>query len=98
MQVRALFIGGNQRSQWGAGQLHSGPHASGTKQLASYRLDEDRRMIINDNRANSSLDTPLVCSPEPGNDFAEPLEQAAARAGVALQMCSRISRPLPCWL
>jgi hypothetical protein len=85
MQVRALFIGGDRD--------HNGEQVNFTAVLTppgrnNWRRigwTEDRRIIINDNRANGSLRYPLVCSPEPGNDFAEPLEKAAERAGVVLR-------------
>jgi hypothetical protein len=86
MQVRALFIAGNQgppeREQVNYTAILTPPGRNCWRRIG---WTEDRDIIIDDSRTMADLRYALVCTPEPGNDFEEPLEQAARRAGVALQ-------------
>jgi hypothetical protein len=86
MQVRALFIAGNQVPLEGE-QVNFTAILTPPGRNCWRRIGwtEDRDIIIDDSRTMADLRYALVCTPEPGNDFAEPLEQAARRAGVALQ-------------
>ena len=69
-----------------ASQFHRDPDPPGRNIWRRIGWTEDRGIIIDDGRTNGGLAVrALVCAPEPGNDFAEPLEQAARRAGVALR-------------
>jgi hypothetical protein len=86
MQVRALFIAGNQ-DPLGGEQVNFTAILTPPGRNSWRRIGwtEDRAIVIDDGRTRADLRYALVCAPEPGNDFAEPLEQAARRAGVALQ-------------
>jgi hypothetical protein len=85
MQVRALFIGGDRTQSGEQVNFTAILTPPGRNTWRRVGWTEDRSMIINDNRPGGDLRYPLVCTPEPGNDFTEPLEQAAERAGVVLQ-------------
>jgi hypothetical protein len=86
MQVRALFIAGNQDPLEGE-QVNFTAILTPPGRNVWRRIGwtEDRNIIIDDGRTTADVRYALVCAPEPGNDFAEPLEQAARRAGVALR-------------
>ncbi|WP_457090601.1 hypothetical protein [Microvirga sp. P5_D2] len=84
MQVRALFIGGDRNQNGEQVNFTAILTPPGQNNWRRIGWTEDKRIIINDNRMNGSLIYPLVCSPEPGNDFTEPVEQAAVRAGVVI--------------
>jgi hypothetical protein len=85
MQVRALFISGNHDARGEQITFTAILTPPGQNNWRRIGWTEDRSIIINDNRTEADLRYALVCSPEPGNDFAEPLEEAAERAGVVLQ-------------